>query len=550
MLTMVKPFDDPKTRTLAALSGEGKSMMVRIGLGACLLFLAASAPLAKAPLDGAKAFTRHDFGAVNFKALDTVAVPWKLVAAALVLDDPYRDDVSQAHLKARLQTFGFLWPDRIEGAGAPIMPSRDHPLGISVGEVTPGLPPVKVTVANLGCASCHAGPVYAADGSPRPTTAWLGSPNSSLDLEAYTRAVTQALKRQSHDKPRLLAAVQTLFPETDRWEMASLRWAVIPLAQRRLAQVPDGGSPLKFSNGSPGLTNGIAALKLQGNTSSSAEEAGFTSIPDLADRSFRSTLLYDGAYAPQGQPRWRSVGREDLTPAHRDRLAAITSFFTVPSMGQSPRGAHRQIPAAERAFAWLEMRRPQAFPGPVDRARAARGAVVYDRACSSCHGVYSGPIERPRLERFPNWHGRLGSDPARAAAFTNDLTRYAANGGYAKVLDARPTGEYAATLLSGLWATAPYMHNGSVPTLAQFLLLEPRSERFLVGGHRLDFAAVGIAGQDRGGVRVYPSGYTPWSQPAVFDTRMPGRSNRGHEAQVEGLTVAERRDLIEYLKGL
>jgi hypothetical protein len=36
------------------------------------------------------------------------------------------------------------------------------------------------------------------------------------------------------------------------------------------------------------------------------EEAGFTSIPDLADRSFRSALLYDGAYAPQGQPRWRS----------------------------------------------------------------------------------------------------------------------------------------------------------------------------------------------------------------------------------------------------
>ena len=519
-------------------------------LALCLLLLAGCASRDEGAKSNAEVFAEHDFGALNFKALDTVGVPWKLVAAALVLDDPQGGEVTQAHLRARLQTFGFLWPERIEGADVPIMPSRDHPLGISVGEVTPGLPPVKVTVANLGCASCHAGPAYAADGSPRPTTAWLGSPNSSLDLEAYTRAVTEALKRRSGDTPELLAAVRTLFPETDAWEMASLRWAVIPLARRRLAEIPDGGSPLPFVNGSPGLTNGIAALKLQGHTLSSAEEAGFTSIPDLTDRSFRSTLLYDGAYAPKGQPRWRSMEREDLTPEHRNRLAAITSFFTVPSMGQSPRGAHRQIPAAERAFAWLETRRPQAFPGPVDRASAARGAVVYDRACSSCHGVYSGPVERPRLERFPNWHGHVGSDPARATAFTDDLTRYAANGGYDKVLDARPTGEYAATLLSGLWATAPYMHNGSVPTLAQFLLLEPRSERFLVGGHRLDFAAVGIAGQDQGGVRVYPTGYTPWSQPAVFDTRMPGRSNRGHEAQIEGLTVAERRDLIEYLKGL
>ncbi len=525
-------------------------MKTRIALGLSVLLLTASVPLAKAPNSGAAAFAEDDFGAVNFRALNTVAVPWKLVAAALVLDDPQGGEIDQAHLEARLQTFGFLWPERIEGADEKIMPSRDHPLGISVGEVRPGLPPVKVTVANLGCASCHAGPSYAADGAPDPATAWLGSPNTSLDLEAYTRAVTTALKRRTGDKAELLRAVRILFPETGAWEMASLRWAVIPLARRRLAAIPEGGSPLPFVNGSPGLTNGVAALKLQGHAMSSAEEAGFTSIPDLADRSFRSALLYDGAYAPRGQPRWRALAREDLTEAHRNRLAAITSFFTVPSMGQSPRTAHREIPVAERAFAWLETRRPQAFPGAIDRASAARGGVVYARNCASCHGTYSGPTEHPRLERFPNWHGRVGSDPARAAAFTTDLTRYAATGGYGAVMDARPTGEYAATLLSGVWATAPYMHNGSVPTLAQFLLLEPRSDRFLVGGHRLDFRAVGIAGEVRGDLRGYPAGYTPWSQPAVFDTRQAGRSNRGHEAQVEGLTVAERWDLIEYLKGL
>lgn len=527
-------------------------MKRRIALGLSLLLVtaSASAPSVQAPDSGAEAFAHHDFGAVNFRALNSVAVPWKLVAAALVLDDTEGGGVDQAHLRARLQSFGFLWPDRIEGAGHPIMPLGDHPLGISVGEVTPGLPPVKVTVANLGCASCHAGPVYSPDGAPQPATAWLGSPNTSLDLEAYTLAVTTALKRQTKDTLTLLHAVQTLFPDTGVWETASLRWVVLPLARHRLAVIPDGAGPLPFVNGSPGVTNGVAALKLQGHAPYGNEEAGFTSIPDLADRSFRSALLYDGAYAPKGQPRWRPMGREDLTPAHRDRLAAITSFFTVPSMGQSPRAAHRQIPVAERAFAWLETRRPQAFPGAIDPDKAARGAAVYASRCSSCHGTYSGPAVRSRLQRFPNWHGRVGSDPARAAAFTTDLTRYASTGGYDAVMDARPTGDYAAPLLSGLWATAPYMHNGSVPTLAQFLLLDPRSERFLVGGHRLDFRAVGIAGEDRDGLRVYPAGYTPWSTPALFDTRRMGRSNRGHEAQFEGLGVAERWDLIEYLKGL
>lgn len=69
-------------------------MKGRIGLSLCLILLAASAPLARAPVSGADAFARHDFGAVNFRALDTVAVPWKLVAAALVLDDPQGGEVS------------------------------------------------------------------------------------------------------------------------------------------------------------------------------------------------------------------------------------------------------------------------------------------------------------------------------------------------------------------------------------------------------------------------------------------------------------------------
>ena len=517
---------------------------------AVVVLTGACAPSAGPAASGAETFAHHDFGAVNFEALDTVAVPWKLVAAALVLDDPDGGDVNQTHLNDRLQSFGFLTPDVIEGAEETIEPSRDHPLGISVGEVTPGWPPIKVTVANLGCASCHAGPVYAADGAPQPSRAWLGSPNTSLDLEAYTRAVTAALKRQIQDTPQLLDAVRNLFPDTGRWEMASLRHAVIPLARRRLASIPDGGSPLPFANGSPGLTNGVAALKLQARSPTDQVEAGFTSIPDLADRGFRSALLYDGAYAPRGQARWRPMSRADLTPDHRDRLAAITSFFTVPSMGQTPADAHREIPAARRAFAWLTERRPQAFPGQIDVGGATRGAAVYAHRCSSCHGVYSGPVNGPRLESFPNWHGKVGSDPLRAEAFGRDLSRYAATGGYGEVMDTEATGQYAAILLSGLWATAPYMHNGSVPTLAQFMLLEPRSERFLVGGHRLDFSTVGIAGQDVDGVRTYPEGYQPWSRPAVYDTRAPGRSNGGHEAQFEGLSAQDRWDLIEYLKGL
>ena len=128
--------------------------------------------------------------------------------------------------------------------------------------------------------------------------------------------------------------------------------------------------------------------------------------------------------------------------------------------------------------------------------------------------------------------------------------RLAANA-YGRHMAAEHTGGYVAPILSGLWATAPYLHNGSVPTLWQLLTPEDRPSRFLVGGHALDFAAMGIAGsRDSAGVYRYDAEYTPWSTPELYDTSRPGLSNRGHERQVAGLTDAQKRSLIEYLKTL
>ena len=47
---------------------------------------------------------------------------------------------------------------------------------------------------------------------------------------------------------------------------------------------------------------------------------------------------------------------------------------------------------------------------------------------------------------------------------------------------------------------------------------------------------------------VYPDGYAPFSAPVMIDTTKPGFSNAGHEAEVSGLSSAERDALIEYLK--
>jgi hypothetical protein len=96
---------------------------------------------------------------------------------------------------------------------------------------------------------------------------------------------------------------------------------------------------------------------------------------------------------------------------------------------------------------------------------------------------------------------------------------------------------YKARPLSGIWASAPYLHNGSVPTLAQ--LLEPapqRAAKFWVGGREFDPVAVGNE-----------SGEGPGR--SLLDTALPGNSNTGHEFGTT-LPEAEKRALLEYLKSL
>ncbi|MEQ1531557.1 MAG: di-heme-cytochrome C peroxidase, partial [Methylococcales bacterium] len=96
---------------------------------------------------------------------------------------------------------------------------------------------------------------------------------------------------------------------------------------------------------------------------------------------------------------------------------------------------------------------------------------------------------------------------------------------------------YRARPLDGIWASAPYLHNGSVPSLYE-LLLPPaeRSQVFYVGNREFDPDAIGFKSRpSRNGFR--------------FDTRLPGNLNSGHTYGTE-LSDAQRLDLLEFLKTL
>lgn len=514
------------------------------------------------PALGIETFVLGDFGGVTRATLETNALPYKVVATALLLREERvrATHLGRADLPDIYRQFGFVSPERIANWPASLpQPRFDRPLGMVYGDVRGPTPLVRIDAVNLGCATCHAGPVYGPDGRAT-SNAWVGLPNTSINLEAYTQAVFLSLANAVRDQGAFRARVADLFPEMGRAERFTLRFLLMPRVAKRIAQLREAGlGPSPFSNGGAGRTNGVAALKLMLGLPafgvSGHGDVGFTSIPDLASRGLRTSLLYDGLYAPLG------TGRHDVatvasgvTSSHLDSLSDIVAFFTVSTMGVTPDAGEQAIPAMRPVMQWLgRSYAPPPFPGAIDSVRMRTGAALFAARCAQCHGTYGEGSPRP-LVSFPNAlieQAALGTDSVRWSVIDSTLLGYLGRSAYGRHMRAERTGGYVAPILSGLWTTAPYLHNGSVPTLWHLLSPSERPTRFLVGGHALDYALVGIAGvawTDE--TWRYPAGYVPWSIPELYDTRAPGLSNRGHERPSAGLSDAEKWALIEYLKSL
>jgi hypothetical protein len=98
---------------------------------------------------------------------------------------------------------------------------------------------------------------------------------------------------------------------------------------------------------------------------------------------------------------------------------------------------------------------------------------------------------------------------------------------------------YRARSLNGIWATAPYLHNGSVPTLYDLLsCVEVRPKKFNVGTREFDPVKVGVLLKPDANAGL------------EFDTSLPGNSNKGHDYGACELNDDDRYALIEYLKTL
>lgn len=513
---------------------------------------------------GFRLFLFDDFGATTRHSLRSVAFPWPLAATALLLQEaPKRGlPLERASLRPILEQYGLIYPDQIVNAGPDLRTALEK--SAPLGPTQKRLRGTDLLVQNNGCAMCHAGRLHDATGQPT-NDVWLGLPNGSIDFERYGETLVASLRASLANRPLLWREMTRLFPEMSRRERLFYRAVVLRAVRKDLeASQAKRERPLPFDAGEPGITNGVAALKLQlgliDRYRFAPSENALTSIPAIWDRAFRNSLLIDGSYRAATWTKGDgAVSAENATADAAAALAPIVSFFTLPSAGSRPEAAERAIPAIAQVMRSFHSLEPPPFPRPVDAMLARQGSEIFQTHCEECHGRYVPRSRdgRVRLVWFPNRLvsiNRIGTSAARAEAIdalTKDWLLRNPRHPLSRNIRVLDTHGYVAPILSGLWATAPYLHNGSVPTLDALVNPPSRPQRFMLGGHGLDYDKVGVAlepGDE--GVFRYPSWVHQSSRAIVYDTSRPGRSNAGHEQPFVGLSLEERRALLEFLKTL
>lgn len=196
---------------------------------------------------------------------------------------------------------------------------------------------------------------------------------------------------------------------------------------------------------------------------------------------------------------------------------------------------------------WMESIEPPRYPFEIDAEQAARGERVFAVHCSECHGTY-GDIETYPEIRVPI--DVIGTDRVRLDALTPEHRRWMQVGWMSRfgedevIVD--PDG-YIAPPLDGIWATAPYFHNGSVPTLWHLLHPSSRPNVWLRTEDGYDRERVGLE------VAEFPTvpdeATDPSDRRRYFDTSIPGKSAQGHTF-VDALSEDQKEDVLEYLKTL
>jgi uncharacterized protein (DUF2235 family) len=501
-----------------------------------------------------------------------------ITGAPLFKDDSY------------LQGFGFI-PDSAYDQNPDALPvgfARDD------GFVDP-YTGQKNVVLGITCAACHTGEIFYGDKAVR-----IDAGPSLIDLQKFTEALGLAVTWTYYDPLRFRRfSHRVLGPNSSHADRVLLKQALKYYldtsftelkANLHLFPTPEGYGR---TDALARIGNFVFGTELN-NRKNLVVGDGPVNFPPIWDASWMDWVQYNGSIQ---QPMGRNVG-EALGVRSRINLlgypgAQLQNTIRVDNLHEIETLLGGDAPGKG---VWSP-KWPEEILGKIDLGKAAKGEKLYNELCLHCHQPPMLSDEGRKPEHWTNFttsEGRqffkvtmiplaeIGTDPKEAQNFANRtadsgplgkgivsakdgltyITQNVIDQAYAKLAlspaqqeewngyrtnELRTPLAYKARPHNGIWATPPYLHNGSVPNL--YALLSPVSERppvFYLGNKQYDPVKLGL-------------NTDPLEGATEFHTDLPGNSNAGHEFNdgpkgngVIGrkLSEEERMQIIEYLKTL
>lgn len=375
-------------------------------------------------------------------------------------------------------------------------------------------------VAN-NCASCHTAS-YRKSAHDNPVFVPTG-PNHTLDLQAFFRFIVDCARDPRFNADEIMREIALVYdlPFLDR---LIYRYVLIPITKKRLLErdeqfkwVYHKDFPL-WGRGRDDAMNLTKYFLLNWPMDDSIGPTDMPSVWNLKK------------YRPEEGMLMNLAG-----DSHDARSVIIDSALGL--LNAEPHDREDFLAQIDWLVKYLGEKQAPKYPFPIDQQLAEAGKAVFDANCSRCHASARTGTRVPVAEVGTDVE-RLKTWSKKAAVESNKVVR---NFGIERpgLVENEPSG-YIAAFLDGIWLRAPYLHNGSVPTLRD--MLKPAAERpkvFYRGYDVYDPENVGFVTQGPEAERIGTK----------YDVSERSNGNQGHEFGTN-LPAKERDALLEYLKTL
>jgi hypothetical protein len=419
-----------------------------------------------------------------------------------------------------------ICPEKLPGGYASLgllyEPGHDLPIGVS-RRWRLGFDQV-----GLNCAVCHVGTVRETPAS-KPQIV-LGMPSHQLDIEEFFRFVLDCSLDPRLTADNLLGKIEEAGGALGALDEFLYRVALVNQVKLTVLNLQGKIAPLlgpdvtAWGRGRVDTFNPYKSIQFNWDLKRLPHDElfGASDFPSLWNQKPREGM-------------WLHWDGNNNSVDERNLSASLGAGVTPMTIDHA---------ALKRVRDWAWTLPPPKYPFPIDQTLASQGAPLYRQLCADCHADHTfrnGQVVGTRVgTHIP--YPAIATDPFRLNSYTYTF----ATNQYGLYPDSpyrfkrfRKTDGYANHPLDGIWARAPYLHNGAVPTMRD--LLEPpenRPVRFYRGYDVYDQKRLGFAhnvAAEKG--RKY----------FLYDTTLKGNSNQGHLWGTQ-LSPQEKDAIVEYMK--